>query len=460
MPSKKEASRTRISPNRKRTGYFKRYTLFLLGLFLCSAGVSLITLCRLGTSPISSSPYVASLNTSLSMGTYIFILNALLIFGQLILLGRKGIRECRIDLLMQIPVSFLFGLFVDLTLLLLGGFQPETYPVKILGLAAGCTVMAIGIVMEVIADVTMNSGEYFVQIVSKRFKWEFGNVKLGFDISLVATAILLSFLLSGKIEGVREGTVIVAVLTGPLVKLFTPYLSFFRKWAFGSGQEGKEIRPAADTPCVITLSREYGSGGHRIGKRLARELHIPFYDKEIIRQAALESGLSEEIVSEKEQHISNTFLYNMIMQDYEAPVGKKLSTDDALFVAQSRIILRLARQGPCVIVGRCADAVLKDNPKAIHVFLHADMPHKIDRAVREYGLSPQKAAEEIERINRSRAKHHLLFTGLHWGDSRNYRFCFDTGRVDETLICKTIEKAYMETQSDRFPKQVPGNRKG
>ena len=250
----------------------RRYSVFAVALFVSALGVSLVTKSYLGTSPISSIPYVMSLNTPLTMGTYIFILNMFLIAAQMLILGRRGIVEKRIDLLMQIPVSVLFGLFIDLTMAMLGSYEPSLYGLKLLSLVVGCAVLALGVSLEVVADVTMVSGEYTVQIASKRFKIQFGTVKIAFDVTLVVVAVALSFILSGRIEGLREGTVIVALLTGPFVRLISPWLDFLRRWEVAGSAAPDETLRAGVSHTVITISREYGSGGHMIGEQLAKAL--------------------------------------------------------------------------------------------------------------------------------------------------------------------------------------------
>ena len=436
----------------RRSELTRRYMVFMAALFVSALGVSVITRSALGTSPISSIPYVFSLNTPLTMGSCIFILNMLLIAGQVMMLGKEGIRKSRVDLLMQIPISVLFGAFIDLTMAILSHYDPAFYFLKIGSLVLGCAILALGICLEVVADVTMVSGEYFVQIASKRFKKEFGMVKIIFDVSLVIIAAISSLLLAERIDGLREGTVIAALLTGPFVRLISPSLKFIRQWEV-KGAPTTNISTTAEQngssvsqPVVITISREYGSGGHLIGEQIARDLHIPFYDNELIKMAAEESGFSEQYVSQKEQHLPNGLLYQMVMQDYEAPIEKSLSPEDALFVAQSRVIRRLAEGGPCVIVGRCADYILRENPHVIRIFLYADMAYKTERAIKEYGLNRQNAAEEVARINRSRKTHYYHFTGLHWDDMRNYHLSCDTSVMSNKQVCHVIESLYQEFQ--------------
>ncbi len=418
---------------------FRRYLIFTVALFFSAFGVSLVTKSYLGTSPISSIPYVMSLNTPLTMGTYIFILNMILIAAQMLMLGRRSIVDKKIDLLMQIPVSVLFGVFIDVTMTMLGSYNPSVYVLKIVSLIAGCAVLALGISLEVVADVTMVSGEYTVQIASKRFKAQFGTMKIAFDVTLVVIAVALSFILSGHIEGLREGTVIVALLTGPFVRLISPWLDFLRRWEVsGSTSVAEEIH-AGLSHTVITISREYGSGGHMIGERLAKALGYKFYDSELITLVAKEAGFTENFVRKNEQSLPGNMLLQMILQDYGAPLEKSLSPADALFVAQSRVIRRIAAEGPCVIVGRCADYILKDYPDVLKIFLHADMSSKAKRVTEQYGITPEKALPEIERINKSREEHYHHYTGNHWGDIRNYNLTFDTGRFGIDRVCAIIQ---------------------
>ncbi len=131
---------------------------------------------------------------------------------------------------MQLPVSIVFGLFVDLTMWILSGYHPQAYWMKLTSLALGCISMAAGVSLEVLADVAMVSGEYFVHVASDRFRLHFGTVKLMFDITLVLIAVGCSWILAGQVDGIREGTLLAALLTGPLVKLFLPRLRFVERW--------------------------------------------------------------------------------------------------------------------------------------------------------------------------------------------------------------------------------------
>lgn len=421
----------------------RRYLVFCISLLVIALGISIITRSDLGTSPITSVPYVASLNTPVSLGTYFFLFTIVLICIQLLMLGKEGISGRKMELIMQFPVAFVLSVFTDLAMWLTAGLNPGLYYMKIISLVIGCIILAAGICLEVIANVTMISAEYTIQFATMRLKKDFGTIKVGFDVSLVLIAILCSLIMSGRIEGVREGTVITALITGPFVRLIMPRLFFIKNWLAETTDSGvMEKTEDLHLPLVITISREYGSGGHEVGELLAKQLGITFYDKELISLVAEESKFSEEFVSQNEQKLPNSLLYQMIMQDYEAPLNKSLSYDDALFVAQSRVIRRLSSEKPCVIVGRCANYILKDRPNTINVFIYADMSYKINRVISEYGISPDKALESIRKIDKNRKEHYFHYTGQEWGDSRNYNIAFDTSMIPISSIIGFVKNIY------------------
>ena len=295
---------------------FRRYLIFGISLLVIALGISIITRSDLGTSPITSVPYVASLNTPLSLGTYFFFFTIFLIILQVILLGKKGVMERKVELLMQFPVAFVLSVFTDFGMWITAAWMPELYYVKIVSLVVGCLVLAFGICLEVIADVTMISAEYTIQFATMRLKKDFGTIKICFDVSLVLLAALGSWLLSGRIDGVREGTIIAALITGPFVRMIMPHLAFLRGWLSGTLENNVQTIAGIgeNQPLVITISREYGSGGHKLGEMLAKELGIAFYDRELITLVAGESNFSEEFISKNEQRMPSSLLYQMVMR--------------------------------------------------------------------------------------------------------------------------------------------------
>ena len=217
----------------------RRYNIYILGLYFVALGVAMILLSGLGSSPISSWAYVMSLNTPLSVGFYSLLMNVLLIVGQYLVLRHHGLRKELLNIGLQIPFSFLFGVFIDANMYLLGqGLTPESlsslvgmssalYSFQMMYLLVGVGVLSIGVLLEVRPQVTMMSGEAFVFYVSRRWKIEFGKVKIGFDCSLVVLAIVFAVgfaLNSGASIAdaifmvAREGTILAAILTGYFVK--------------------------------------------------------------------------------------------------------------------------------------------------------------------------------------------------------------------------------------------------
>lgn len=195
----------------------KRYIIFLVGLFINSLGVSIITKADLGTSPISSIPYVLSLSFDFTLGEFTIFFSLLLIVLQIIMLRKKF----KAEQLLQIPISILFGYFIDLTMIMLDFMNPESYAIKIVSLIIGCIVLGFGVYVEVLANVAMLPGESFVRAVTMTVKSaDFGVTKVIFDVSMTVIAVVLSFIFAKQLDGVREGTIIAAILVGFIAKLF------------------------------------------------------------------------------------------------------------------------------------------------------------------------------------------------------------------------------------------------
>lgn len=197
--------------------FVRNYLIFILGVYFLSAGIVLIVRSMLGTTPISSINYVLSLNTPLSLGTCTFLVNAMLILGQFWLIRDRWTRRDVAEILLQLPFSVLFGLFIDLNMWLTHAVHPQCYAMSLALLAAGCLSQAVGVVLEIKPRVAMMSGEGFVKYASLRYGTDFGRLKVVFDVSLVTAAVILSYLCSRRIEGVREGTFVAAFATGFLV---------------------------------------------------------------------------------------------------------------------------------------------------------------------------------------------------------------------------------------------------
>ncbi|MBQ5560334.1 MAG: cytidylate kinase-like family protein [Lachnospiraceae bacterium] len=190
---------------------------------------------------------------------------------------------------------------------------------------------------------------------------------------------------------------------------------------------------------VITISRQYGSGGREVGQKLAKHYGIPFYDNEIIANAAKESGFAEVAFERAEEKATNSFLYSLAMgmSAYgNMDMGfSTMSVDDRLFLAETKVTRRFAQEGPCVIVGRCADYVLKDLPNIVNIFVMADLPARIKRAIENYELPREKAETSIIKFDKRRSNYYNYHTGKKWGDVNNYHIAIrsDFLGVDHTV---------------------------
>lgn len=208
-----------------KTELIKRYIFLLAGLFVNGLGVSFITKAGLGTSPITSIPYTLSLGFTPTVGMFTFVFNIFLIILQLILLR----RNFQLQNLLQLPIIALFSFFIDLTMSLLGFMQPETYAMKIVSLIVGCLILGFGVFMEMVANVAMLPGEATVRAVSDVFSTDFGKTKIAFDSSMTVIAAILSFIMFKHLDGVREGTIVAAILVGFIARLFKKYIGGIEK---------------------------------------------------------------------------------------------------------------------------------------------------------------------------------------------------------------------------------------
>ena len=202
---------------------------------------------------------------------------------------------------------------------------------------------------------------------------------------------------------------------------------------------------------IITISREFGSGGRTIGKMVAEKLGIAFYDKELITLAAEESGFAEHLFEKNDRNITNSLLYSLSM--YGNTMGLyDMPLNDKLFIAQSKTIQSVAEKGPCDIVGRCADYVLRNKPNVLNVFIHSDMESKVRRVVEDYGVESDNVVELINKTDKRRANYYNYYTGMKWGRAENYHLALRTDCIGidgavETLI-RFIEAKNAEMEKE------------
>ncbi len=181
---------------------------------------------------------------------------------------------------------------------------------------------------------------------------------------------------------------------------------------------------------IITISRQFGSGGRTVGHLIAEKLGIPFYDKDLVEHIALESGFAPKFVEEHGEHSPGKSILSYALAPQGIPgIMNGLSAADFLWSIQCNAILQLADKGPCVIVGRNADYILKDRKDCLHVFIHADMDFRADRIVKLYGESEKSPEVRLQEKDKRRSVNYQHYTGQTWGDAKNYDISINTAVV-------------------------------
>ena len=413
----------------------KRYLIFLVGLFVNSLGVSLITKANLGTSPISSIPYVLSLNFPFTLGNFTIFFSIFLIVLQLIIL-RKNFK---LEHILQIPVSIIFGYFIDLTMILFSWVNPEAYIMKIVYLLIGCLILGVGVYMEVLADVVMLPGESFVRAIVLTWKTNFGTTKICFDVSMSVIAAVLSFVFAGRLAGVREGTVIAALLVGFIARLIGKKLVFLKDMIFPESvsaeneNEAKEQTAGTYGKNVIAIGRQFGSGGHDIGKILAEKLGYDFYDAEIIQMTAGTTGYTPEFIKKNEEIMTNSLIYDLVNQMYLNADMQDEAPKDKIFEAECQVVRNLAKKGNCVIVGRCADYVLRNSGNCLKVFFSAPLVSRIRRVAQRQNISEGEAKATVQKNEKLRADNYRYYTRRMWDAAGNFDLSLNTDLGEEYI---------------------------
>ena len=198
---------------------------------------------------------------------------------------------------------------------------------------------------------------------------------------------------------------------------------------------------------IITIGREFGSAGREIGEMLAKKLGIPCYDKELLKRAAEESGLCTEIFENHDERPTSSFLYNLVMDTYSFGYSQSTYVDmpisHKVFLAQFDAIKKIASEGPCIIIGRCADYALSEYENCIHIFIHADLEDRIKRIMKRLDLSYDKAKELIQKKDKQRANYYNYYSSKKWGVAESYNLSIDSSVLKEEgtvdMILKFIE---------------------
>ena len=188
-----------------------------------------------------------------------------------------------------------------------------------------------------------------------------------------------------------------------------------------------------DNKIIITIGRQYGSGGSEIGRMLSKQMGIPFYDKELLTEAAKNSGYSEALFEQRDERKTGSLLFSLSTGSFPLGGGSSyyydLPLDDKLFLAQIDVMKKIAAEGSCVIIGRCAEYILRDDPACLSVFIHASMENRIKRITHLYQMADAKAQSLINKTDKRRSQYHNYYSTDRWGEATSYHLCLDSGAL-------------------------------
>lgn len=207
-----------------------------------------------------------------------------------------------------------------------------------------------------------------------------------------------------------------------------------------------------ETKTIITIGRQYGSAGRQIGRALAEELGIKCYDKELLDRAAKDSGLCQELFENHDEKPTSSFLYSLVMDTYSFGYSSAAFSDmpinQKVFLAQFETIKKIASEGPCIMIGRCADYALADFDNCLSVFIHADLPTRIRRIAKLYDLTDAKAKDKILKADKKRSSYYNYYTSKKWGDVDSYDMAIDSGKMGIDGTIEIILKAIQQKEKE------------
>ena len=433
----------------------KRLLVYLIGLYCMAVGVVFSAKSALGVSPVGSLAnvlYQISLDRGLpgyvNLGNCTIAVYCLYILVELLILR----REFKPQMLLQLVASFLFGQLVNLATAMLSFLPtPVGYGMQMLYLLCSIPLVAAGVMLYLSPNILPTPGEGMSLAISSKTGLSVGASKTVFDCSLVVISAVTSLIYFHSLVGVREGTVICALLVGFVMKQLqkpfqAPLLRLVQREtrvdrALQEAAGGYLLDASGKPKIIIAIGREFGSGGYEIGQMLARKLGITFYDRQLNELAAEQSGLSLSKVEELEHHMEREIVYDFKTAAY-AMVNGGLSEEERLFVAQTTVIRQIAaRDESCVIMGRCADYVLYEDPNCFRIFIHALPRARVDRTMAKYGLDRAEAERQMKNTDLSRAQHYRRFTGRVYGKQEYYHLSVDSSMLGTAASVELIVAA-------------------
>ena len=322
----------------------------------------------------------------------------------------------------------------------------QTIPEKLIGIFGSgdelynefaCLTFRIFLMLTIFNGIQISSGIFF-QAIGKPSKSAFLTLSrqilffIPGAIILSKTFNVMGVLYAGPVSDGLAFIISVILLTLEIRKLGRESETSY------AVKEEQEVNNISDRNIIVTIGREYGSGGRYVGKILAEKLGVKLYDKDLIDVISNESGLSATYIEKNEQS------HGSLLANFNSQYYNNLSNDDNLFIAESKAIKGIADKGSCVIVGRCSNYILRDNENVVNVFLYSDDEHKVKRAVEYYGLKKETALKEINKINKARERHYNYYADKQWKDLSNYDIAIN---VDSYGVEETAQILYELIQS-------------
>jgi len=197
---------------------------------------------------------------------------------------------------------------------------------------------------------------------------------------------------------------------------------------------------------IISISREFGSGGHEIGEKLAKKLYVPFYDRSLSEVAASNIGIDISKIEELDEKAANSLMYSLVMGNsfLSSMNSTNMTAQDRMFAEQSRLIEEYAQKGPCVIVGRCSDYVLRDNPNCVHIFICASIKKRTQRIMQKMSINETNATALVKKTDKARAAYYQHYTSKKWGLPTSYDICINTDSIGFNGAIDLLVKTFAE----------------
>ena len=427
-------------------------------------GVTFSVKSSLGVSPVTSLAHVASLITHIDLGVCTTLSYVLYLIIEFVILR----QDFRPDMLLQLIASLIFGALVTLATRLTGFIPvPATYPVRFVYLLISIPLVAFGVMLYTSTQIWPTPGDGLPLALSRRIGKPVPNCKIITDCCIVALSVILSLLFFRRLNGIREGTVISALTVGVVMKFFMrlcqpQVLRFVERQsklerALG---DAEAVSPADEGKIIITISWELGCGGEAIAEILAKKLGIRCYGNQLIPLEARVSGLSEEYITAHEQNMSRGVIYDLTTANYALDYDD-MPPLEKLFAAQTKIQRSIAaRDESCVILGRCSDYILYEDPNSFRVFIHANPKYRTQRISEKRGSSLDDARYEMTHADAARSRYYQIFAGRGWGRTKNYNLTLDSERFDDegcvALIIDAL-RVWCRIRGRKYPFEAPNS---